>query len=87
MSGGRSELARWSCLVFGVLFALLFLVGLITCRVSGFPFSDVAGPGSERPAAGEIGVGGFSGHVRTGENPLAFQSDMVSGGRPGEPVD
>jgi hypothetical protein len=35
----RCSLARFSCLIFGVLFGLLFLVALLTCRMSGFPFA------------------------------------------------
>ena len=37
-----SELFRYSCLIIGILLALLFITLLITCRLSGFPFAENA---------------------------------------------
>ena len=32
---------RYSCLIIGVLAVLVFLFSLVTCRLGGFPFSEV----------------------------------------------
>jgi hypothetical protein len=37
---------RYSCLVIGVLLALLVLTALLTCRLTGFPVSDQPGAGT-----------------------------------------
>jgi hypothetical protein len=37
---GEAGLLRYSCLIFGILLALLFLTLLITCRVTGLPISN-----------------------------------------------
>lgn len=42
-------MARFSCLIFGVLFGLLFLVALLTCRVTGLPFSIDTGQAPTSP--------------------------------------
>ncbi|MFQ6028050.1 MAG: hypothetical protein ACE5Q6_11200 [Dehalococcoidia bacterium] len=34
---------RYSCLTIGILFALLFLVALVTCRITGLPVSSQPG--------------------------------------------
>jgi hypothetical protein len=37
---GEAGVLRYSCLIFGILLALLFLTLLITCRVTGLPISN-----------------------------------------------
>jgi hypothetical protein len=41
---------RYSCLVIGVLLALLVLTALLTCRLTGFPVSGQSGAGLTEPA-------------------------------------
>ncbi len=41
---------RYSCLVIGVLFALIVLTALLTCRLTGFPVSEQSETGSTEPA-------------------------------------
>ena len=43
---------RYSCMIIGILVALLFLASLVTCRLSGFPFS-----GESEPDWGKHGTG------------------------------
>ena len=41
---------RYSCLVIGVLFALIVLTAQLTCRLTGFPVSEQSEAGSTEPA-------------------------------------
>ena len=48
-------LLRYSCLITGILMALLFLTVLITCRLTGFPVAEEYGANSAEQAAEQIG--------------------------------
>tara|TARA_B100000315_G_scaffold205501_1_gene199270 strand:+ start:62 stop:259 length:198 start_codon:yes stop_codon:yes gene_type:complete len=52
---------RYSCLVIGVLFALIVLTALLTCRLTGFPVSGQPGAGPTEPSSHELGMQGFPG--------------------------
>ena len=39
---------RYSCLIIGVLFAIMLLLALVTCRLTGLPLSDEAGAAAQR---------------------------------------
>ena len=43
---------RWPCLITGILVTLLFLVLLVSCRVTGLPFSEEVAVSAPASAAG-----------------------------------
>jgi hypothetical protein len=49
---------RHSCLVIGVLLAVVVLTALLTCRLTGFPASNQPGAG---PSSQGIGISGSPG--------------------------
>ena len=60
---------RYSCLIVGVLLALIMLTALLTCRLTGFPVSEQSGAG---PARHGLSIHDFPGT----ETPSAVNADL-----------